>query len=91
MCSALCKVRVQVRPHRSLSVSVLLLQDEQDFRDMITPISVAMEYNLDYQRAADQSGLLPILDASTPNNVTKQVGSGTAAVDEDVVWDVHHG
>ncbi|RVE58170.1 hypothetical protein OJAV_G00206530 [Oryzias javanicus] len=50
----------------------VFLKDEQDFRDKITPISVAMEYNLDYQRAADPSGLLPILDASTPNNVTKQ-------------------
>ncbi|XP_061579294.1 integrin alpha-V isoform X2 [Cololabis saira] len=43
-----------------------------DFRDKITPISVAMEYNLDYQRAADSTGLLPILDMSTPSNITKQ-------------------
>uniref|UniRef100_A0A8C7YCJ5 Integrin, alpha V n=1 Tax=Oryzias sinensis TaxID=183150 RepID=A0A8C7YCJ5_9TELE len=50
----------------------VFLRDEQEFRDKITPISVAMEYNLDYQPAVDQSKLLPILDASTPNNVTKQ-------------------
>ncbi|XP_031697695.1 integrin alpha-V-like [Anarrhichthys ocellatus] len=31
-----------------------------------------MEYSLDYQRAADQTGLLPILDVSAPSNVTKQ-------------------
>lgn len=34
-----------------------------------------MEYALDYQQAADQTGLLPILDMSTPSNVTKQVTS----------------
>ncbi|KAM6934653.1 integrin alpha-V [Xenentodon cancila] len=48
------------------------LRDDRDFRDKITPISVAMEFNLDYQRAADSTGLLPILDKSTPSNITKQ-------------------
>uniref|UniRef100_A0A3B4YT61 Integrin, alpha V n=1 Tax=Seriola lalandi dorsalis TaxID=1841481 RepID=A0A3B4YT61_SERLL len=43
-----------------------------EFRDKITPISVAMEYSLDYQQAADKTGLLPILDMSAPSNVTKQ-------------------
>uniref|UniRef100_A0A672IL85 Uncharacterized protein n=1 Tax=Salarias fasciatus TaxID=181472 RepID=A0A672IL85_SALFA len=42
------------------------------FRDKITPISVAMEYSLDLQLAADQTGLQPIVDMSTPSNVTKQ-------------------
>lgn len=70
----------QEKAHQSLTVFFLLLQDEQEFRDKITPISVAMEYNLDYQPAVDQSKLLPILDASTPNNVTKQVGSGRPGV-----------
>uniref|UniRef100_A0A0F8BNM1 Integrin alpha-V n=2 Tax=Larimichthys crocea TaxID=215358 RepID=A0A0F8BNM1_LARCR len=46
------------------------LRDE--FRDKITPISVAMEYRLDYQLAADRTGLLPIIDVSVPSNVTKQ-------------------
>ncbi len=32
-----------------------------------------MEYSLDYQLAADKTGLLPILDMSAPSNVTKQV------------------
>ncbi|KAF3843753.1 hypothetical protein F7725_002602 [Dissostichus mawsoni] len=49
--------------------------DDRDFRDKITPISVAMEFSLDYQRAADATGLLPILDISAPTNVTKQCGS----------------
>uniref|UniRef100_A0A8P4GEC6 Integrin alpha-V n=1 Tax=Dicentrarchus labrax TaxID=13489 RepID=A0A8P4GEC6_DICLA len=48
------------------------LRDDREFRDKITPISVAMEYNLDYKLAADQTGLLPIVDMSTPTNVTKQ-------------------
>ncbi|XP_051814771.1 integrin alpha-V [Acanthochromis polyacanthus] len=50
----------------------VFLRDDGEFRDKITPISVVMEYSLDYQRAADRSGLLPILDMSTPSNVTKQ-------------------
>uniref|UniRef100_A0A3Q3F042 Integrin, alpha V n=1 Tax=Labrus bergylta TaxID=56723 RepID=A0A3Q3F042_9LABR len=41
-------------------------------RDKITPISVAMDYTLNYQMAADPTGLLPILHMSTPSNVTKQ-------------------
>lgn len=52
-----------------------LPQDE--FRDKITPISVVMEYTLDYKQAADRSGLLPIVDISAPSNVTKQVHNTT--------------
>ncbi|KAF3694346.1 Integrin alpha-V Vitronectin receptor subunit alpha [Channa argus] len=48
------------------------LRDDREFRDKITPISVVMEYSLDYQQAADKTGLLPILDMSAPSNVTKQ-------------------
>ncbi|KAM9342947.1 integrin alpha-V [Pholidichthys leucotaenia] len=48
------------------------LRDDREFRDKITPISVVMEYILDYQRAADSTGLLPIIDVSTPSNITKQ-------------------
>uniref|UniRef100_A0A8C5H7V6 Integrin alpha-2 domain-containing protein n=1 Tax=Gouania willdenowi TaxID=441366 RepID=A0A8C5H7V6_GOUWI len=48
------------------------LIDDREFRDKITPISVAMEYKLDYQKAADITGLLPIIDMSAPSNVTKQ-------------------
>lgn len=48
------------------------LIDDSEFRDKITPISVFMEYSLDYQSAADKSGLKPILDQSTPANLTKQ-------------------
>lgn len=55
-------------------------QDDRDFRDKITPISVVMEYSLDYQQAADPTGLLPILDVSAPSNVTKQVTASRASV-----------
>uniref|UniRef100_A0A9J7YNR5 Integrin, alpha V n=1 Tax=Cyprinus carpio carpio TaxID=630221 RepID=A0A9J7YNR5_CYPCA len=48
------------------------LIDDSEFRDKITPISVFMEYSLNYKAAADKTGLLPILDQSTPTNVTKQ-------------------
>uniref|UniRef100_A0A3Q3LXB7 Integrin, alpha V n=1 Tax=Labrus bergylta TaxID=56723 RepID=A0A3Q3LXB7_9LABR len=48
------------------------LGEGQDVRDKITPISVAMDYTLNYQMAADPTGLLPILHMSTPSNVTKQ-------------------
>nr|XP_046259574.1 integrin alpha-V [Scatophagus argus] len=50
----------------------VFLRDDREFRDKITPISVVMEYSLDYQQAADQTGLLPIVDMSAPSNVTKQ-------------------
>ncbi|XP_034549290.1 integrin alpha-V isoform X2 [Notolabrus celidotus] len=50
----------------------VFLRDDREFRDKITPISVTMEYTLDFQQAADATGLLPILDMSTPSNVTKQ-------------------
>uniref|UniRef100_A0A8K9X0C2 Integrin, alpha V n=1 Tax=Oncorhynchus mykiss TaxID=8022 RepID=A0A8K9X0C2_ONCMY len=48
------------------------LIDDSEFRDKITPISVFMEFSLDYQQAADKTGLLPILDQSTPTNISKQ-------------------
>ncbi|XP_013875215.1 integrin alpha-V [Austrofundulus limnaeus] len=50
----------------------VFLRDDREFRDKITPISVAMEYSLDYQLAADKTGLKPILDVAAPSNVTKQ-------------------
>ncbi|KAK3569132.1 hypothetical protein QTP86_024487 [Hemibagrus guttatus] len=48
------------------------LIDESEFRDKITPISIFMEFSLDYASAADKTGLQPILDQSNPANVTKQ-------------------
>ncbi|XP_054642712.1 integrin alpha-V [Dunckerocampus dactyliophorus] len=51
---------------------LVFLRDDREFRDKITPISVVMEYSLDYQLAADKNGLLPILDVSAPPNITKQ-------------------
>ncbi|XP_068185477.1 integrin alpha-V isoform X1 [Antennarius striatus] len=50
----------------------VFLRDDREFRDKITPISVTMEFTLDYQLAADPTGLLPIVDKDTPTNVTKQ-------------------
>uniref|UniRef100_A0A3Q3X2L5 Uncharacterized protein n=1 Tax=Mola mola TaxID=94237 RepID=A0A3Q3X2L5_MOLML len=50
----------------------VFLRDDREFRDKITPISVVMEYSLDYQRAADSTGLKPIIDVSAPSNITKQ-------------------
>ncbi|XP_072300079.1 integrin alpha-V [Eucyclogobius newberryi] len=50
----------------------VFLRDDREFRDKITPISVTMEYSLDYQSAADATGLLPIVDMSAPSNITKQ-------------------
>uniref|UniRef100_A0AAZ3SPN6 Integrin alpha-2 domain-containing protein n=1 Tax=Oncorhynchus tshawytscha TaxID=74940 RepID=A0AAZ3SPN6_ONCTS len=48
------------------------LIDDSEFRDKITPISVFMEFSLDYQQAADKTGLLPILEQTTPTNISKQ-------------------
>ncbi|KAM3910834.1 integrin alpha-V [Leptodactylus fuscus] len=48
------------------------LRDESEFRDKLTPITVFMDYQMDYKAAADPSGLMPILNQFTPANVTKQ-------------------
>ncbi|XP_030236518.1 integrin alpha-V isoform X1 [Gadus morhua] len=48
------------------------LKDEGEFQDKITPISVVMEFSLDYKLAADSTGLLPILGMKAPSNLTKQ-------------------
>ncbi|KAJ0005839.1 hypothetical protein NQD34_015733 [Periophthalmus magnuspinnatus] len=50
----------------------IFLRDDREFRDKITPISVMLEYSLDYLSAADSTGLLPIVDMSAPSNITKQ-------------------
>lgn len=50
----------------------VFLRDDREFRDKITPISVMMEYSLDYQKASDSTGLLPIVDMAAPSNITKQ-------------------
>ncbi|XP_063792115.1 integrin alpha-V-like [Pseudophryne corroboree] len=48
------------------------LRDESEFRDKLTPITVFMDYQMDYEAAADPSGLMPILNQFTPANLTKQ-------------------
>ncbi|MED6276433.1 hypothetical protein CHARACLAT_003039 [Characodon lateralis] len=50
----------------------VFLRDDREFRDKITPISVAMNYSLDYQLAADETGLLPIINIWAPTDITKQ-------------------
>uniref|UniRef100_A0A4W4FGM4 Integrin alpha-2 domain-containing protein n=1 Tax=Electrophorus electricus TaxID=8005 RepID=A0A4W4FGM4_ELEEL len=66
--------QMHVSNNRSPSCEELkaYLIDDSEFRDKITPISVFMEYTLDYAAAADKTGLQPVLDQSTPANVTKQ-------------------
>ncbi|XP_063353094.1 integrin alpha-V [Pelmatolapia mariae] len=49
------------------------LRDDREFRDKITPISVSMEYSMNYQQAADKTGLQPIVDMSSPSEINKQV------------------
>ncbi|KAJ8282403.1 hypothetical protein COCON_G00049220 [Conger conger] len=48
------------------------LIDDSEFRDKITPITIFMEYSLDYKTAADKTGLLPIMNQFTPANISKQ-------------------
>uniref|UniRef100_A0A8B9Z8P2 Integrin alpha-V n=1 Tax=Anas platyrhynchos TaxID=8839 RepID=A0A8B9Z8P2_ANAPL len=46
--------------------------DESEFRDKLTPITIFMEYRLDYKTAADATGLHPILNQFTPANMSRQ-------------------
>uniref|UniRef100_A0A8B9GGK9 Integrin subunit alpha V n=1 Tax=Amazona collaria TaxID=241587 RepID=A0A8B9GGK9_9PSIT len=48
------------------------LRDESEFRDKLTPITIFMEYRLDYRTAADTTGLQPILNQFTPANMSRQ-------------------
>uniref|UniRef100_A0A8V5FRC0 Integrin subunit alpha V n=1 Tax=Melopsittacus undulatus TaxID=13146 RepID=A0A8V5FRC0_MELUD len=48
------------------------LRDESEFRDKLTPITIFMEYRLDYRTAADATGLQPILNQFTPANMSRQ-------------------
>ncbi|KFR00004.1 Integrin alpha-V, partial [Nipponia nippon] len=48
------------------------LRDESEFRDKLTPITIFMEYRLDYRTAADATGLHPILNQFTPANMSRQ-------------------
>lgn len=69
-----------------LSLSPSPHQDDRDFRDKITPISVMMLFTLDQQQAADKTGLKPILDPSAPNNVTKQVTERVCVCEIRLEW-----
>ncbi|XP_036174464.1 integrin alpha-V isoform X2 [Myotis myotis] len=51
---------------------VAYLRDESEFRDKLTPITIFMEYRLDYSTAADATGLRPILNQFTPANLSRQ-------------------
>uniref|UniRef100_A0A8C5RI97 Integrin subunit alpha V n=1 Tax=Laticauda laticaudata TaxID=8630 RepID=A0A8C5RI97_LATLA len=48
------------------------LRDESEFRDKLTPITIFMEYQLDYKSALDSTGLQPILNQFTPANISRQ-------------------
>ncbi|KAJ8255375.1 hypothetical protein GJAV_G00204190 [Gymnothorax javanicus] len=48
------------------------LIDDSEFRDKITPITISMEYSLDYKDAADKTGLLPVLNQNSPPSISKQ-------------------
>lgn len=48
------------------------LMDDSEFRDKITPISIHVDYQLDQQRAADLTGLTPVLDQNTPSYLSRQ-------------------
>uniref|UniRef100_A0A803Y570 Integrin subunit alpha V n=1 Tax=Meleagris gallopavo TaxID=9103 RepID=A0A803Y570_MELGA len=48
------------------------LRDESEFRDKLTPITIFMEYRLDYKTAVDATGLHPILNQFTPANMSRQ-------------------
>ncbi|XP_025259870.1 integrin alpha-V isoform X2 [Theropithecus gelada] len=51
---------------------IAYLRDESEFRDKLTPITIFMEYWLDYRTAADTTGLQPILNQFTPANISRQ-------------------
>ncbi|TKC37631.1 hypothetical protein EI555_012523, partial [Monodon monoceros] len=51
---------------------IAYLRDESEFRDKLTPITIFMEYRLDYRTAADATGLQPILNQFTPANISRQ-------------------
>ncbi|KYO33742.1 integrin alpha-V [Alligator mississippiensis] len=48
------------------------LRDESEFRDKLTPITIFMEYQMDYRTAADSTGLQPILNQFIPANMSRQ-------------------
>ncbi|XP_062972355.1 integrin alpha-V [Elgaria multicarinata webbii] len=48
------------------------LRDESEFRDKLTPITIFMEYQLDYRTSSDTTGLQPILNQFTPANISRQ-------------------
>ncbi|XP_030066155.1 integrin alpha-V isoform X2 [Microcaecilia unicolor] len=48
------------------------LRDDSEFRDKLTPITIFMEYQLNYTTAEDSTGLQPILNQFTPANISRQ-------------------
>uniref|UniRef100_A0A8D2HHW4 Integrin subunit alpha V n=1 Tax=Urocitellus parryii TaxID=9999 RepID=A0A8D2HHW4_UROPR len=56
----------------SVKELIAYLRDESEFRDKLTPITIFMEYRLDYRTAADATGLRPILNQFTPANLSRQ-------------------
>ncbi|XP_062408702.1 integrin alpha-V-like [Sardina pilchardus] len=46
--------------------------NDSEFRDKITPVSVFLDYQLDYSSAADSTGLQPVLNQLSPKNASRQ-------------------
>ena len=50
-----------------------VFQDDSNFRDKITPLSVFLDYRIDYDSAEDSTGLIPVLTQLSPTNASRQV------------------
>ncbi|XP_031429193.1 integrin alpha-V-like isoform X2 [Clupea harengus] len=46
--------------------------DDSNFRDKITPLSVFLDYRIDYDSAEDSTGLIPVLTQLSPTNASRQ-------------------
>lgn len=51
----------------------VLMQDEKEFKDKLSPIHVALTYTLDPKAPADSHGLRPILNHQTINVIEQKV------------------
>uniref|UniRef100_A0A5F4WKH9 Integrin alpha-V n=1 Tax=Callithrix jacchus TaxID=9483 RepID=A0A5F4WKH9_CALJA len=65
---------------------IAYLRDESEFRDKLTPITIFMEYRLDYRTAADTTGLQPILNQFTPANISRQAGFVLTCSDQKKIY-----
>lgn len=59
---------LMIHPHTGF-----VFQDESGNWDKTSPILVFVGYKVDYESAADSTGLLPILNQRSLTNISKQV------------------